>query len=42
MIKKINEFLLEYVKANKDVLTKGFEMDKEIMEHDVTYEKIEN
>lgn len=42
MIKKINDILLEYVKENKEILTKGLEMDKEIMEHDVTYEKIED
>ena len=42
MNKKISDFLLEYVRTNKDVLTKGFEMDKKIMEHDVTYAKIEN
>ncbi len=42
MSKKISDFLLDYVRTNKDILTKGLEMDNEIMEHNVTYEKIEN
>ena len=42
MCKKISDFLLDYVRTNKDVLTNGLEMDNEIMEHNVTYEKIEN